>query len=206
VVSRVGSGVLALALLPALASAQETVPTIPTAALYIPATRADRVNWVVQGTLSLPVLGVTAVDSAWSTRANWPEEWGRGAGGFGRRFADEAAYGAICNAIEASAGSLWNEDPRYRRVEERSTWRRVHHALMATVLAPRRDGHLAPAWARFGAIGAAIQIENTWLPPSARTPRSTAWRVADDLIWRAVSNVWDEFWPDVRRRLAAPVR
>jgi hypothetical protein len=28
-----------------------------------------------------------------------------------------------------------------------------------------------------------------------------AWRVADDFIWRAVSNVWDEFSPDVRRRL-----
>jgi hypothetical protein len=206
VLSRLGSGVLALVLLPAFAAAQGIVPTIPLAPLYVPPTPADRVNWAIQGTLSVPVLGVTAIDSAWSTRANWPEEWGRTASGFGKRFADDAAYGAISNAIEAGAGSLWGEDPRYRRVPERSTWRRVHHALMATVLAPHRDGTLAPAWARFGAIGAAIQIENTWLPPSARTPQATTWRVADDLMWRAVSNVWDEFWPDVRRRLPAPAR
>jgi hypothetical protein len=203
---RVGPGVLALLLLPAFAAAQEAVPTIPVAPVYVPPTAADRVNWAVEGTVSLPVLGVTAIDSAWSTRVNWPAEWGRGAAGFGRRFADEAAYGAICNTIEAGVGSLWNEDPRYRRVGDRSMWRRVHHALMATVLAPRRDGHLAPALARFGAIGATIEIENTWLPPSARTPSSTAWRVADDLIWRAVSNVFDEFWPDVRKRLPAPIR
>ena len=198
--------VVAFWLLPAVAAAQETVPTLPVAPPYVPATPADRVNWVVQGTVSPRVLGVTAIDSAWSTYVNWPEEWGRGAAGFGRRFADEAAYGAICNTIEAGVGSLWNEDPRYRRVTERSLWRRVHHALTATVLAPRHDGRLAPAWARFGAIGATIEIQNTWLPPSARTPTSTAWRIADDLIWRAVSNVWDEFWPDVRKRLPAPVK
>jgi hypothetical protein len=198
--SRVGAGVLALSLLPAVAAAQDTVPAIAAAPLYVPPTPADRVNWAVQGTLSLPVIGVTAVDSAWSTHVNWPEEWGRSAKGFGRRFADEAAYGAISNTIEAGAGALLGEDPRYRRVQERTTWRRFHHAVMAAVLAPRRDGRLAPAWARFGAIGSAIEIENTWLPPSARTPSSTVWRVADDLIWRAVSNVWDEFWPDVRQR------
>ena len=199
--SRVGSGVLALALLPAPAAAQETIPAIAVSPIYVPPTPADRLNWAVQGTLSPPVLAVTAIDSAWSTRANWPEEWGRSASGFGKRFADDAAYGAISNTVEAAAGGLWGEDPRYRRVPERTTWRRFHHALMATVLAPRRDGHLAPAWARFGAIGTAIRIENTWLPPSARTPSSVGWRVADDLMWRAVSNVWDEFWPDVRRRV-----
>src|SRR5262249_46839229 len=102
-------------LLPAIAAAQETVPAIPVAQPYIPPTSPDRVNWAVKGTLSLPVLGVTAIDSAWSTRANWPEEWGRTASGFGKRFADDAAYGAISSAIEAGAGSLWGEDPRYRR-------------------------------------------------------------------------------------------
>lgn len=193
-------------LMPVLAGAQELTPANPPAPVYVPATPADRVEWVLDGTVSLPVIGLTAVDSALSTRANWPREWGRGVKGFGRRFADETAYGAISNAIEAGVGTLWSEDPRYRRVADRTTLRRVHHALMATVLAPRRDGRLAPAWARFGGVGAAIAIENTWLPPSARTPRSTVWRVADDLTWRAISNVWDEFWPDVRRRLPAPVR
>lgn len=204
--SRVTSVVLALSLLPVCAAAQDTVPTIPVAPVYAPPTTSERVTWVVRGTVSIPVIGVNAIDSVWSTRVNWPEEWGRGPKGFARRFADETAYGTISDAIEAGVGTLWGEDPRYRRAAAGTTWRRVHHAMVSTVLAPRRDGHLAPAWGRFGAIAAATGIENTWLPPSARTPGSTVWRVADDLIWRAASNVWDEFWPDVRRRLPAPVK
>jgi hypothetical protein len=206
VLSRVGSGVLALSLLPACAVAQETVPTIPVAPIYVPPTVAERVHWVVQGTASIPVIGVNAIDSAWSTRVNWPEEWGRGPKGFARRFADETAYGTISDAIEAGVGTLWGEDPRYQRAAPGSHWRRVRHALTATVLAPRRDGRTAPAWGRFGAIAAATEIQNTWLPPSARTPGAVAWRVADDLIWRAAANVWDEFWPDLRRRVPPSVR
>jgi hypothetical protein len=207
VLSRIGLGIVALSLLAVPAGAQETlVPPIAAAPLYVPPTPADRLNWVIDGTASIPAIGVTAIDSAWSTRWNWPEEWGRGVKGFGRRFADETASGAISDAIEAGVGTLWGEDPRYQRAPPGTTWRRVRHALLATVVAPRRDGHLAPAWGRFGAIAGATQIQNTWLPRSARTPSSTAWRVADDFIWRGASNVWDEFWPDVRKRLSPALR
>ncbi len=201
--SRLVTGVVVVfTLVPVLAGAQ-TAPLVPAAPHYVPPTFAQRVHWVIEGTASVPILGVNAADSAWSTRVNWPAELGRTPKGFARRFGDETAYGTISDAIEAGVGTLWGEDPRYQRASPRSRWRRVHHALMATVLAPRRDGHLAPAWGRFGAIAGAIEIENTWLPPSARTPGSTAWRVADDLLWRAASNVWDEFWPDVRKWLPA---
>jgi hypothetical protein len=207
VLSRVGFCVLALALLAAPAGAQETViPSIAAAPMYVPPTPADRLHWVIGGTASVPVMGVNALDSAWSTYVNWPEEWGRGVKGFGRRFADETAYGTISDAIEAGIGTIWGEDPRYRRASPGSRWQRVNHALLATVVAPRRDGHLAPAWARFSAVAAATEIQNTWLPPSAKTPGSIAWRVADDFMWRAASNVWDEFWPDVRRQLHSSKR
>jgi hypothetical protein len=206
VLSRHGFAVVALVLLPLPAAAQE-VPPAPTAPqLYTPPSASDRVNWVVEGTLSLPVIAVNAADSAWSTHVNWPREWGRGALGFSKRFADEEAFGTVSNSIEAGLGSFWGEDPRYRRAGEGSLWRRVHHAVMATVLAPRRDGHLAPAWARFAAEGGALQIENVWLPPSARTPNATAWRLGGDMAFRAMSNVWDEFWPDVRKRIPARMK
>src|ERR1051326_7531802 len=119
---RHGTGVLALVLLPALAGAQETVPSIPVSSLYVPPTPRDRVNWVVQGTVSLPVVAYNALDAAWSTHTNRPEEWGRGLAGFGHRFADESASTTIEDAIEAGAGALWGEDPRYRRSGKPSTW------------------------------------------------------------------------------------
>jgi hypothetical protein len=44
-------------------------------------------------------------------------------------------------------------------------------------------------------------IENAWLPPSVTTPGQTAVRSANGLAGRLLGNLWDEFWPDVRRRL-----
>ena len=44
-------------------------------------------------------------------------------------------------------------------------------------------------------------IENAWLPPSVTTPGQTALRSANGLLGRLVGNLWDEFWPDVRKRI-----
>lgn len=194
---------LGCALLPAVVLAQDPSPPPPAPSLYVPASAGDRIKWVVEGTASLPVLGVNTVDAAWSTHIGRPREWGGGLKGFAHRFGDEEAYATVEDAIEAGVGAAWAEDPRYRRSGEGNPWRRLRHAMTATVLAPRRDGHLAPAWGRFSAIAAATEIENTWLPRSLRTPGETAWRVGDDLAGRALSNVWDEFWPDVRKWLPA---
>jgi hypothetical protein len=203
---RHGAGVFALVLLPALAAAQDPAQGPPAGAPYTPPTGRDRVNWVVEGTASLPVLVFNLGDSAVSTYANWPKEWGRGLAGFSKRVADEEAYSAVSGTLEAGIGSLWGEDPRYRRSDQHGVWRRTRHTLVAVVAAPRSDGHLAPAWARFAAEPGAIEIENTWLPLSARTSSATAWRVGEDFMFRAVSNVWDEFWPDLRKRLPAPLK
>lgn len=73
--------------------------------------------------------------------------------------------------------------------------------MKTVVLAPRRDGHLAPAWGRFaGAVGSNV-VQNTWLPSRLTTPKETALRIASSLLGRLASNVWLEFWPDLRRRL-----
>lgn len=197
------AAILGLALLPAAAAAQEPARIPADPAVYTPPTGRDRVKAVIEGTVSPADLTVNLLDAAWSTHVNWPAEWGRSTKGFSKRFADDEAYAALSGTIEAGVGTLWGEDPRYRRSDEHGAVRRLRHSLVATLLAPRRDGHLAPAWARYTAIAATIRIENTWLPPTTRTPESTAWRAADDLIWRAASNVWDEFWPDLRKRLPA---
>lgn len=207
---RHGVGLLIFALLPPIAAAQDipgaTAPPVYAPPVYAPPTTGERVTWVIEGSTSLPALLFNAVGAGMATQANWPKEWGRGIKGLGFRFADEEGYATACNAIEAGVGAIWSEDPRYHPSAHRGLRRRARHALLATIVAPRRDGHLAPAWGRFGAIAATMGIENAWLPPSAKTPGQTAWRVADDLSGRLLSNLWDEFWPDVRGRLPVPLR
>jgi hypothetical protein len=197
-----GFCVLTIVLLPPAARAQPAVVGGENPAVYTPITSAERVGWVMHGTVSVPAVGVGLFNSAWMTATDWPKEWSQNAGGFSRRYADGAGAGAIANSIEAGLGAFWGEDPRYIRSGRSGTWPRIRHAMTTVALAPRRDGHLAPAWGRLAGNLMGNAIENGWLPPSATTPRQTTVRIAGGLASRLVSNIWDEFWPDLRQRLS----
>ena len=196
---------LVVVLVPATVAAQAGQGAEPGTDPYTPPTGGDRIGWVVGGNTSPLALAVVALDSAWATVDNSPREWHGGVGGLSRRFADEEATGVISMSIESGLGSVWGEDPRYARLGRRGVWRRMGYAVRAVVLAPRPDGHLAPAWARFAGNAAGNLVENAWLPASSRTPARNLWRVADGFAGRLVSNVWAEFWPDIRRHLPRAV-
>src|SRR2546421_4472495 len=96
-------------------TAQPAAPPAPMTALtYQPATAADRVEWAIQGTIGLrSLLIVGPLGATVLTGMNSPQEWHQTWEGFGRRYAHREADVAISNAIEAGAGALWGEEPRY---------------------------------------------------------------------------------------------
>jgi hypothetical protein len=74
--------------------------------------------------------------------------------------------------------------------------------MTTVVVAPRPDGHAAPAWGRFaGVVGGNVAM-NAWLPSRHTTFKDTAGRVAGTFLSRLGANLWTEFGPDVRRRFA----
>ena len=182
--------------------AEQPRPTAPlTADAYVPITTAQRVDWIVDGTIgrrSLIVVGPLA--TVWQTGFNTPEEWGRGASGIAKRYAQREADVAISNTIEAGVGALWGEDPRYIPSGRKGIWPRARYAIKTVLLAQRRDGSLKPAWGRYAGNVFNNLIENAWLPPSVTTPGQTAWRSGLGLLGRLGGNAWEEFWPDVRKR------
>ena len=198
-----GTVVLLALLVPGVSLAQTAPAGVQNPEVYTPITSGERVRWVVDGTASVPAVGVGLFNSAWMTATRWPREWSRDAGGFSRRYADGAAAGAIGSSVEAGLGALWGEDPRYIPSGRQGTWTRIRYAMTTVVVAPRRDGHPAPAWGRLAGNVAGNAIENTWLPPSVTTPGQTMLRIANGLGSRLISNVWHEFWPDLRQRLSA---
>ena len=200
------SVVAALSLLlvaPAAALCQPAAdpPPPPTADHYVPITGVQRIDWIVDGTVgrrSLTVVGPLA--TVWQTGFNSPEEWGRGAAGIAKRYAQREADVAISNTIEAGLGALWGEEPRYIRSGRKGIWPRARYAMKTVFLTQRRDGRLKPAWGRFAGNTVNNLIENTWLPPSVTTPGQTALRSGLGMLGRLGGNAWEEFWPDVVRR------
>jgi hypothetical protein len=173
-----------------------------TAVDYKPVDAAQRVDWIVNGTVgarSLFVIGPLAAST--DTGFNWPSEWQQTWRGFGKRYAEREADVAISNTLEAGLGALHGEDPRYIPSGRRGIWPRARYAMKTAFLAQRRDGRLAPAWGRYAGNVVNNLIENTWLPPGATTTGQTVSRSVLGMIGRLGGNAWDEFWPDVRKRL-----
>ena len=173
-----------------------------TADAYVAVTGAERVHWIVDGTIgfqSLVIAGPLA--DAWQTAFNTPEEWGRGWSGIAKRYGQREADVAISNTIEGGLGAIWGEDPRYINSGRKGIWPRARYALKTSVLAQRRDGSLKPAWARYAGNTLNNVIENAWLPPSQTTASQTALRSGMGILTRMGGNLWEEFWPDVRKLL-----
>jgi hypothetical protein len=202
--------VVALCACPTAASAQpadsepggqeSTKPA--TADGYVPITSGERVHWIVDGTIGPQSLFIVGpLSAAWQTAWNVPEEWGRGWSGVGKRYAQREADVAISNTIEAGLGALWGEDPRYIPSARKGIWPRARYALKTSVLAQGRDGRLRPAWGRYAGNTLNNLIENAWLPPSQTTASQTALRSGMGIVTRIGGNLWDEFWPDVVKRL-----
>ena len=175
------------------------------ASAYVPITRAERVEWIIVGTVGVRSLGVGVIAGAFQTGVDTPEEWQRSWSGFGKRYMHREADVAISNTIEAGLGAIWGEEPRYIPSGRKGVWPRARYAMKTVMLAQRRDGRLAPAWARYTSNVVNNVIENTWLPPSVTTWEATTWRSGAGLLGRLAGNLWDEFWPDAWRKLRKKV-
>jgi hypothetical protein len=183
--------------------AAEQTPATPSlnADAYVPITTAQRVDWIVDGAIGRRSLfAVGPLATIWQTGFNTPSEWGQGAVGIAKRYAEREADVAISDTIEAGLGAPWGEDPRYVPSGRKGIWPRTRYAIKTVVLAQRRDGSLRAAWGRYAGNVVNNLIENAWLPPSMTTRRQTAWRSGLGLLGRLGGNEWGEFWPDIVRR------
>ncbi|HJZ74092.1 MAG TPA: hypothetical protein VKE51_20270 [Vicinamibacterales bacterium] len=179
----------------------EAQASAPVNGVYVPINSSQRLGWIVEGSVGPRSLSVGVLSSAWQTAWNTPEEWNRTWSGMGKRYAARVADVTISNALEAGLGAIWGEEPRYIPSQRRGFGPRARYAAKTVFLAPRRDGHLAPAWGRY--VGNTLNnvIENEWLPPSVTTPRATIVRSVNGFLGRLIGNLYEEFWPDAHRLL-----
>jgi hypothetical protein len=194
--------------LPAPSAASGTVAPVQTEDIvtepgpWTSVTPFDRLRWFDEQTFSISNLGGSIPDAVLQTSQNRPREAGAHWSGFAERYGVSISTNFVSNAMEASVGALWGEDPRYRRAGSGTPFRsRLGHVFTWTVVAPNRSGELRPAWARFVAFSSSTFITNAWREPSDTTLSTSFGRIGFALLGRMGSNAFDEFWPDTKRRL-----
>jgi hypothetical protein len=168
-----------------------------------PTTGSARGKWFLNSTVGpVSLLGAGPISAAWGTMINSPEEYGPGWEGFGKRYGMRLSGIAVGNAIEASFGAIWDEDPRYYAAPTRKFGSRVGHVFKLTFMARRSDGSLMPAYARYIATTGNNIISNAWREPSENDLSSALYRAGvGGMLGRLGGNAFAEFWPDVRRKI-----
>ena len=111
------------------------------------------------------------------------------------------AGSALGNAIEASAGLVIQEDPRYFRVPQEHFRTRVGRVVRETFSARRTDGNFEPAYARYLGILGGNFISNTWRVHSEANAQCALLRSLEGLGGRMAADAFNESWPDVKRYL-----
>jgi hypothetical protein len=165
-----------------------------------PITSAQRLQWAAYSSVGPPSIAAGALTSAYSTATNSPREYGPHWDGYGKRIGLRITGAATSTFMEASIGSLWGEDPRYRRAAVTGAKNRIWYAVKTAFVAYDRNGKAMPAYARFIAIPSSNVISNAWRPDSQRTVGDTTARVGLGFLSRIAANTFAEFMPDIKKK------
>jgi len=182
---------------------QDTSPNVPPTVSNDPSapiTGIGRLNWAVKSTIGPASLWTGVLSSTWGTVFDHPREYGESFDGFAKRYGLRLTGVATSNVAEAGLGAIWGEDPRYHRAEG-GFGNRFKHAVTMTFLAENRDGDTRPAYARYIGIAGTNVLSDAWRPNSDRGPGNTMDRIAMGFGGRLLGNMWEEFWPDVKKHM-----
>jgi hypothetical protein len=166
---------------------------------YVPITERQRLRWFITNTIGPPHLVGGLFTSGFGTAVDRPKEYGPHWDGFGDRFGIRLTGIVTSNAMEASVGALWGEDPRYFRVPDQPLGARVKSVVKQAFMARRREGNFAPAYARYIALPGNNFLSNEWRVSSEANVHDALWRTGEGFAGRMAANAFEEFWPDVER-------
>lgn len=130
-----------------------------------------------------------------------PEEWGQGAGAYGKRFASTVGCSGIHAVLAFGLDSTLHQDPRYFRSRRTGFWRRTAHALKGTILTRTDSGRETLSTWRLGSAYGAAFLSNQWYPDRLNTVRLGALQGSLQLGFDFASNLVAEFRPDLKRKV-----
>jgi hypothetical protein len=141
----------------------------------------------------------SAASAAVGQIANRPREWGRGVGGFGKRFASSVGGRMVKSTVQMSVAAFRHEDLKYYPSEQQGFGPRVKHALVSTVVARKTtNGRQTLASGRISGAVAGGFVSRLWQPARLHTVSSGLSSSGISLGADAASNVVREFWPEIR--------
>ena len=164
-------------------------------------TPRQRLRWFLDSTVGAKTLAAGLFTAGIGTARDKPREYGPHWEGFAERYGIRLSGVSTGNAIEASLGALWGEDPRYFPMGTAPFKDRIYHIVGSTFTAHNRGGRTVPAYARYIATPGNNFLSNAWRPDSEADNHSAALRTLWGFVGLMGKNAFLEFWPDVSHHL-----
>jgi hypothetical protein len=134
--------------------------------------------------------------------ANSPEEWGRGPDGVAKRFGSVFGKHLIRSSVQVTVAALREEDLKYYPSQKSGFGARTRHALVSVLIARNQTGGgTTVAGGRLAGAFSSGFVSELWLPDRLHTFSNGMRSSGISLGVDAVTNVFREFWPDIRRSL-----
>ncbi|HEY6441991.1 MAG TPA: hypothetical protein VIY66_01485 [Candidatus Acidoferrales bacterium] len=167
----------------------------------------DKFRLFVDDTID-PITFLNAAFNAGLGQAqNSDPSFGQGAEGYGRRFGVNMIDQAQSEFFKDFAyPTIFFEDPRYYRLGQGSTERRLLHALAHAVVAHHEDGTPMPNYSEWLGTASAVALSNAYHPDNRRGFGPSAENVVVAVSEDAGFDVLREFWPEIARKFKLPFR
>jgi hypothetical protein len=167
----------------------------------VPMTASERFRLYLCRTYGPGAILQSAVAGGFAQLHNEPKEWKQGAEGYGERVGSAYGIDMIRGTLQYGAAAALREDDRYIRSRDTGFWKRSKHAVAETFLARNNAGHEHFAFSRFGSAAGASFISRTWQPRSTNTAGDAAVVFGLTIGADVGSNIFHEFWPDIKRHV-----
>lgn len=142
--------------------------------------------------------GFSAGIDQWS---NKPPEWGQGASGYGKRYANILGQYSIQRTVTFGLSSALHEDNRYFNSGKKGFWPRVSYALSSGVLARHDDGSRSISISQLGGVAAGAFLSRSWQPRSQNSVADGAVSFGITMGSNMGFGVVKEFLPDLGRAI-----
>jgi len=186
--------------LPSARYSNDPPPAVSSASRpYHPISAKQRLRWFAESTVGPETLAAGVFTAGFGTARDAPKEYGSTWKGFAQRYGVRLTGISTGNAMEASLGAIWGEDPRYFPSYGQPFKGRLLHVVIMTFVAHDREGHVMPAYARYISTPGNNFLSNTWRADSEATTKAALTRTVLGFAGLMGKNAFAELWPSVKR-------
>ena len=170
---------------------------------YVPLTLEQKYLFTLNKVTGSGGLAVVLLKSSVDQLREMPHQWGDNGESFAVRTAARFGRSFVRQNLAFGVRALDGEDPRFFVSGHGGKWERTKYAIGRSFMVRNDRGNLMPAYSLLVSCYATPFIANEWRPDRMSVPREFG-SGTSALGFAVVSNVFQEFWPDIKKKLHRP--